>query len=161
MSDTLFDNAKVIDAVQALEASAKKTIVILNNENRICGTVTDGDIRRCLLAGGSLSSNIGLALNKTPLVANEGMSIGELMRVVRNARVRCLPVVDSDGLLVKLVDSQEMFSGSPDAAIGAEFDFAVIMAGGEGKDCAPIQNICQSQWCPLAGHLSLSVRLAD
>lgn len=151
MSDTLFDNAKVIDAVQALEASAKKTIVILNNENRICGTVTDGDIRRCLLAGGSLSSNIGLALNETPLVANEGMSIGELMRVVRNARVRCLPVVDSDGRFVKLVDSQEMFSGSPDAAIGAEFDFAVIMAGGEGQRLRPYTEHLPKPMVPIGG----------
>ena len=151
MSDTIFNDAKVIDAVQALEASDKKTIVILDQENRICGTITDGDIRRCLLAGGSLSSDISLAWNETPLIANDAASAGELMRVVRNARVRCLPVVDADGRFVKLIDSYEIFSDISEGAIGEVFDFAVIMAGGEGVRLRPYTEHLPKPMVPIGG----------
>lgn len=45
----------LMDAIEALENSANRIVVVIDENNRLLGTVTDGDIRRALLAGGRLN----------------------------------------------------------------------------------------------------------
>jgi len=68
-NDTLPISANLEDAVQALEAGNKKTIVILAENGTLFGTITDGDIRRCLLTTRTLDAPVSLGANQTPILA--------------------------------------------------------------------------------------------
>jgi NDP-sugar pyrophosphorylase family protein len=113
--------------------------VVVDLENRLRGTLTDGDIRRHLLAGGSLEDLALLAMNATPIVGNSTQKKTSVQDLMRMNNIIALPIVDFDNRyidlvhLFDLVDSIEVES-SPNET----FSFAVIMAGGEGSRLRPL-----------------------
>ncbi len=139
MSDALLGpDAPLVDAVRGIEATRRRMAVVVDAEHRLLGTLTDGDIRRCLLGGGSLETPVSLAMNASPLVAEEGAPTGYLLDLMRKRNVMALPIVDGEGRFNRLVHLIDLEHNEPLNLIAAEFDFAVIMAGGEGTRLRPL-----------------------
>ncbi|MBI5450720.1 MAG: nucleotidyltransferase family protein [Gammaproteobacteria bacterium] len=130
--------AKLIDAVRAIEISRRRMAVVVDADNRLVGTLTDGDIRRHLLAGGSLDAQVAKAMNPNPLSAQEGSSDGYIKDLMRHKNVVAIPLLDQDGKYLRLVHLMdlEQDEGVSDKAVG--FSFSVIMAGGEGTRLRPL-----------------------
>ena len=40
----IFDNKKIIDAIKAINTAKLKTLIVVNKNNKLIGTLTDGDI---------------------------------------------------------------------------------------------------------------------
>lgn len=139
MSETpLRAAAPLVDAVRAIEDSRRRTAVVVSEDGQLLGTLTDGDVRRCLLAGGSLDTPVSQAMNSTPVTAEVGSPAGYLLDLMRRGNVMALPLLDQAGCfqrLVHLLDLEQAESGNY-AAPG--FAFAVIMAGGEGTRLRPL-----------------------
>ncbi|MDH4188030.1 MAG: hypothetical protein OEV08_13645, partial [Nitrospira sp.] len=70
--------ALLVEAVRAIEVSRRRIAVVAADDGRLMGTLTDGDVRRCLLAGGSLETPVSEAMNRNPLCAPSGSSDGYL-----------------------------------------------------------------------------------
>lgn len=128
-----------MDAVRAIEISCRRMAVVVADNGRLMGTLTDGDIRRNLLAGGSLEDSVSKAMNSNPITAEIGCSDGYIKDLLRRGNVVALPLVDVDGRFLHLVhlmdlvrDDTEISGPSPG------FCFAVIMAGGEGMRLRPV-----------------------
>jgi dTDP-glucose pyrophosphorylase len=128
----------LIAAVQAIECSSRRIAVVVGGDGRLVGTLTDGDVRRCLLAGGTLETPISQAMNSSPLVAREGAPTGYLLDLMRKRNVMALPIVDSNGRFKRLVHLIDLEHPKILTPVAAEFDFAVIMAGGEGTRLRPL-----------------------
>ena len=60
---TIDHNSSIFKGLETIDKNNKKCLVVLNEE-KILGTVTDGDIRRTLLKGSTIDSNIKDAMNK-------------------------------------------------------------------------------------------------
>lgn len=134
---TLSVDAPLVEAVRLIEASHRRIAIVVSENGKLLGTLTDGDIRRCLLAGGTLHTMVASAMNADPVCAQEGSSSGYLLDLMRNGNIMAVPVVDKDGHFVRLMhrtdlDPNEKLHGK------ADFAFAVIMAGGEGMRLRPI-----------------------
>ncbi len=134
---TLRADAPLVEAVRAIEASRRRIAVVANADGLLRGTLTDGDVRRCLLAGGSLATPVEQAMNPQPLSAQDGSTDGHLLDLMRHRNVLAIPLVDEQGRFCRLVHLNDL---SPDdaARVPANFAFAVIMAGGEGMRLRPI-----------------------
>lgn len=130
-------HAPLVEAVRAIEASRRRIAVVVSDDGRLTGTLTDGDVRRCLLAGGSLDTPISEAMNRSPLSAQSGSSDGYLLDIMRHGNIMAVPLVDAGGRFVKLIHLTDL---APDEEAREEtnFAFAVIMAGGEGMRLRPI-----------------------
>jgi dTDP-glucose pyrophosphorylase len=128
----------LITAVRAIECSSRRIAVVVGGDGRLVGTLTDGDVRRCLLAGGTLETPLFQAMNSSPLVAKEGAPTGYLLDLMRKRNVMALPIVDSNGRFKRLVHLIDLEHPKILAPVAAEFDFAVIMAGGEGTRLRPL-----------------------
>lgn len=108
------------------------TVFAVDDAGRLIGSVTDGDIRRAIIAGhtpDTLTSDIAFR-NFTALPAEA--SPGEKYSVVSHARSRhlnLLPVVDG-GVLVDILDLRRLKSALPVDA--------VLMAGGRGERLRPL-----------------------
>ena len=64
MSDSqLKPDAALMAAVRAIESSRRRIAVVVDADGGLLGTLTDGDVRRCLLNGGSLETPVALAMN--------------------------------------------------------------------------------------------------
>ena len=130
-------DAPLVDAVNAIEASRRRIAIVTDDRGRVIGTLTDGDVRRCLLAGGTLETAVSRAMNSTPVVGDVNSTHGYLIDLLRRANVTALPLVDAAGVFQRVVHFTDLGHEEPiDDARG--FAFAVIMAGGEGTRLRPM-----------------------
>ena len=135
----IFHSATLLDAVQAIELSPRRMTVVVDPDNLLLGTLTDGDVRRHLLAGGSLNDLATLAMNKSPIIATEGLTKSKIEDIMRLHKVIALPIVDNNYSyldLIHLLDLVEDYA--IEEIVGGTFSFAVIMAGGEGNRLRPL-----------------------
>jgi dTDP-glucose pyrophosphorylase len=130
--------ARLIDAVRAIEISRRRMAVVVDADNRLAGTLTDGDIRRHLLAGGSLDAQVAKAMNPNPLSAQEGSPEGYIKDLMRLKNVVAIPLLDQDGKYLRLVHLMDLEQGESPSDKAVRFSFAVIMAGGEGTRLRPL-----------------------
>ena len=130
-------DAPLVEAVKAIETSLRRIAIVTDERGRVIGTLTDGDVRRCLLAGGTLETAVSRAMNSKPVTAELNSTHAYLIDLLRSANVMALPLVDGAGVFQRVVHLTDLGHEEPvDDARG--FAFAVIMAGGEGTRLRPI-----------------------
>lgn len=134
---TLAPTSLLLPAVQAIEASRRRIAIVVDEQGQIAGTLTDGDIRRCLLAGGSLNTPVSEAMNRDPITADENMSATYILDLMRRGNVLAIPLVDKNRRYVRVVHISDIDPTETVAAHSA-YEFAVIMAGGEGMRLRPL-----------------------
>ena len=134
----LLPQASLMEAVCAIELSSRRMAVVVAEDGKLLGTLTDGDIRRNLLTGGTLQDLATKAMNPTPIIAEITYSDGDLIDLMRSVNVLALPLVDKIGRFVRLIHLMDLMKGGKDKTEGLlGFSFAVIMAGGEGTRLLP------------------------
>lgn len=69
---------------------------VVDESEKLCGVVTDGDFRRLLLAGKSLDESLSKSDLGEFVFAREGQTMDELLRIT-DKRVRTIPIVDANG----------------------------------------------------------------
>jgi dTDP-glucose pyrophosphorylase len=118
-------------AIEVIDAGGAAIALVVEESGRLAGTLTDGDIRRALLAGAALEDAV-LPFVQRDFVAvppdGERAAVLDLMQARRISQV---PIIESDGRLVGLHLLREL--------IGAEElpNVAVVMAGGRGTRLHP------------------------
>lgn len=123
------------EALRCIDASGKGIALVCDGERRLVGTVTDGDIRRAILARTDLATPISeLFASRTeqPTTALIGTSQSELLRIMNELELRHVPIVDADRRLVDVALLSD---------IVRDFDLpveAMVMAGGFGKRLHPL-----------------------
>jgi dTDP-glucose pyrophosphorylase len=135
---TLVEQSPLVDAIRLIEMNRKRIAVVLTEDGRLAGTLTDGDVRRCLLAGGTLETPVKEAMNASPLSAFTDSSEGHLLDLMRARNVLAIPIVDRAQKFVDLVHITDLVSPEKHQEDAPRFEFAVIMAGGEGMRLRPL-----------------------
>jgi len=138
--------ARLRDALQAIEAGEAKLAVMVDAEGRLLGTITDGDVRRGLLAGLSLDDPADRVVNRTPRVVADGEPRAAAHLIMRSRRLRHVPVVDAAGRVVDVVLFTELLRNAPLDTT------AVIMAGGEGRRLRPHTETVPKPMLPVGGR---------
>jgi len=138
-SKTLRKEDKLIEAVKAIEESDHRTVVVTDKYGLLLGTLTDGDIRRSLLKNGSLEIRVKDIMNKNPVTALENSSHKFIFNLMKKANVMSLPIINKKNEFIKLIHLKEIDYINKSVS-NCKFDFAVIMAGGEGKRLRPFTN---------------------
>ena len=135
----LSTDATLYDVVKAIEASRKRIAVVTDGSGKLLGTLTDGDVRRCLLAGGTLGTLAIKAMNNKPITAPKDCPDGYLLDLMKRGNVMSVPIVDEAGRFVRLVHLTDL-DGGKTRLLKSGFAAAVIMAGGEGTRLRPLTN---------------------
>ncbi|MCZ6664284.1 MAG: nucleotidyltransferase family protein, partial [Gammaproteobacteria bacterium] len=124
--------ATVRDALAHIEASDGKIALVVDRERRLIGTVTDGDIRRSLLAGHGVEIPVSQVMNPNPLCADLDMPDEEVLSLMRDHVVRHIPLVDGSKRIVGIRTIQEILQPV------IRNNWIVIMAGGRGERLHPL-----------------------
>lgn len=99
----------------------------------VMGTLTDGDVRRALLAGRTLESDVAEAMCRNfRYLTNSNVDQVDSIRGMRRRGINMIPVVDREGRLVEITDLNRRTSRLPLSAI--------LMAGGKGERLRPLTN---------------------
>lgn len=88
--------ATVRDALAAIDAGGLGVVLLVGTDGRFAGLVTDGDIRRALLAGVGLGQRLEDVPRPSPRVGRVGMSPEEVAGLL-NDSIRVLPLLDDEG----------------------------------------------------------------
>ncbi|NJC22903.1 dTDP-glucose pyrophosphorylase [Arthrobacter pigmenti] len=119
-------SATVREALLAIDRGASSVALVIDESRHLLGIVTDGDVRRALLAGAGLESTVIDFVNANPKVVNPSTSRAAVIDLMRSIRISEVPVVDDDGVLVGLQTLTDIV-GKPKLP-----NVALIMAGGKG-----------------------------
>lgn len=140
------DSATLIEALGHLNAisGALMTLLVLDGEGRMCGTLTDGDVRRALLRGVSLGSPVSEAMRTDFSALSDGEECVAALRDMRMRGLRLVPVLDGDGHVVRVIDTRLTRTVLPVSAI--------LMAGGKGERLRPLTLTTPKPLLPLGGR---------
>lgn len=107
------------------------TLFVMDTDAVLQGTVTDGDIRRALLAGQTLDAPVACAMHRDfrRMKAGEPDQVDEI-RKIRQTGITLIPVVDDSNRLTGIVDLSQQYTVLPLTAI--------LMAGGKGERLRPL-----------------------
>ncbi len=144
--------ATLLQAVQAIEFSEIRTAVVVDANNKLIGTITDGDIRRRLLAGGSLEEPVTNAMNTSPVTAKPGASPVLLAELMKSKNVLTIPIVTTTNEFVEMIHLKDLKNIKSELLPKiSNYDFAIIMAGGEGNRLKPITNMIPKPMVEIGG----------
>jgi dTDP-glucose pyrophosphorylase len=155
------------DVMVCINQNAKGIALVVDEQRRLIGTITDGDIRGAVLKWVSLDRPVGeLLANKTdprysqPITAAPNTEPGQLLRLMQEHSIRQIPIVETDGQVVDLVTLEELLPAAPAAPWQA-----VIMAGGFGTRLHPLTAEVPKPMLPLGDrpiieHIVLQLREA-
>lgn len=126
-------SAPLRDALQRIEANHHGMIFVADENGAVTGLATDGDIRRCLLEGGSLDDVIDRCAN-ADFVWEKPATPRELLLKKLDHRIRVIPLLDASRCLVGIV-SRDHLPVQAEGVVYARARAPVrISFGGGGSD---------------------------
>lgn len=131
------DSANVREAIRAIELGQKGIAVVVTANQTLRGVVTDGDVRRGLLAGIKLNDSITGIMNCKPTKADSSMSPASIIELLKQSTLETLPVVDANNRVVDVILLSDV-TKEKDTGKADGFSSALIMAGGEGRRLLPL-----------------------
>lgn len=121
---TILETLKIID-------SHGVPIGLVHENGRLLGSVTDGDIRRGLLAGITLAAPVSEVMNTSPITIAAGASDAHALQTMRQYGILFVPVMDVAGNVVDLKALKDM------QPLSAAANPVMLMAGGLGSRLKP------------------------
>lgn len=126
------ESLTLIEALRHLNNLSGKamTLFVTDSYGKMCGTLTDGDIRRALVGGASLERKVKEVMHKDfRYIRGDTIDVGAI-KEFRNNGIELIPWLDKDGRLRKIIDLSKNHTTLPLSAI--------LMAGGKGERLRPM-----------------------
>lgn len=127
--------------------------LVVDQARRLIGTVTDGDIRRAILAKIDLQAPVGTLLARkagtpyaNPITALAGTERGICLRLLQDHNILHLPLLDAHGRVAELLALDDFL---PDRMVPLQ---AIIMAGGAGRRLQPLTDETPKPMLPVGNR---------
>ena len=118
--------------IEAITNSALQIALVVDDNNKLIGTVTDGDIRKAILAGKDLNITAAEAMRKSPTTSSESTPRTVIIKLMREKRIHQMPIVNESGQVVDVLTVDDMLGAQE------KTNAVVIMAGGLGTRLHPL-----------------------
>lgn len=108
---TILHTASIREAMEKIEANKHRVVVVVDDEQRVLGTVSDGDVRRAFLKDVMPISPVSRIMQLNPHVTTETDPV-RIEGLIKRERVTVLPIVTDDNRLVDVAVAFEPDFGS-------------------------------------------------
>jgi len=149
----LAPSTPVLEAMRIIDKGAAQIALVIDEHQRLLGTLTDGDIRRGLLYGETLEAPAERLMNRKFRSVRCSDDQGLVLEMMRREVLRQIPVLDDQGRVIKLLLLQELLN--PQQLSNA----VVIMAGGKGTRLLPHTEDCPKPMLPVGDKPILEILL--
>jgi len=120
------------EALQVIDKGAIQIALVMDKNEKLLGTVTDGDIRRGLLNNLSLDDSIETIIFKTPTVCSTEDTKEKILEIALAKKLHQIPIVDKDGKLIGIKEVDELLKPE------SKSNRVVLMVGGLGTRLRPL-----------------------
>ncbi len=128
----------IMNAIKVLDQTHER-IVLIVDEGKLLGVVTDSNIRKAILAGVDMKSPVTGIMTSNPVCVTP-KNRGKALRLMSERGLDAIPVIEEDGMLVDIVFRYSDYTQKK--AQGEKTDApVVIMAGGKGTRLAPLTDV--------------------
>lgn len=147
----IYPETSLGEAIARIDKSALQVAVILNTDQTMAGILTDGDIRRAILAGKSLEIKVIEVMNATPTTVPMSMPRSEMLALMRRQTIHHLPIIDENRRLIGLATLDDL------VGVVERPNWVVIMAGGLGTRLHPLTKDCPKPLLKVGGKPILEI----
>ncbi len=127
------DNSTILDVLKKIDKTSSngtRILFVQDEEKKICGSVSDGDCRRGLIAGKNLDSSVTSIMNTEFTYLERNVYNIDSINKIRRLGLTYVPELNKDGTLYTIRDFSNGKSYIPVDA--------VVMAGGKGERLRPL-----------------------
>lgn len=135
--DTLVSpGLKIREVLAIIDQNSQQIAIVADDDGKLLGTVTDGDIRRGILHGVPLDSCVTRIMNSHPVTIPRLNDRKSVVEILKANKVRHLPVIDEERHVVGVEGPDGLLAGFQSRS------WVVIMAGGLGRRLEPLTDNC-------------------
>lgn len=124
------------DAIAAINSESLQIALVIDTNSCLIGTITDGDVRRGILANLSLDDSVEKIMNTTPITVSPYDSREAVLSLMKIHLLHQIPIVDEEKRLVGLEIGEELVGTVPVE------NWVVLMVGGIGNRLRPLTEQC-------------------
>lgn len=129
-------DASLEHAIDVLDKAALRIALIVDDDDKLQGTLTDGDVRRALLKHLPLDTPVRQVMNPKPKTAEKAWTDRRILALMEQHELLQLPLADKDGRVIGLANLHDLLNKH-------RHDNPVfLMAGGFGTRLRPLTNNC-------------------
>ena len=120
------------EAIKTLHEGGCRITLIIDDDGKLLGTLTDGDVRRALIKHISMDDLVVEVMNNKPETALKSDQRRQILSMMRKKKFLHMPIVNEQGVLVGLETLQHLIKN-------ISYDNPVLlMAGGFGTSLLPL-----------------------
>jgi dTDP-glucose pyrophosphorylase len=126
------ESSTIKEALKVINRGAMQIALVVDDEQNLLGTLTDGDIRRAILNDMNLDSHILPIINMHPIFCHIEDSKEKILEIAVRKKIYQIPIVDSDGKIVGIEEVDELLKTK------TKPNKVVLMVGGLGTRLKPL-----------------------
>lgn len=130
----LSPSSTIKEALKIIDSGAMQIAIVVDAQDRLIGTLTDGDIRRGLLNGLDLNSLIDPIIFRNPTVAKISDTKEEILKKALSKKLHQIPVIDDENRVIGIKEIEELVKPKLKA------NKVILMVGGLGSRLKPLTN---------------------
>mgnify|MGYP003975705503 CR=1 FL=1 len=147
---TVNPSITIRQAMKKLSDSGHKCLVIIDNKEKLLGTLSDGDLRKAILNGVEMNESIEnfYQLNPTVMIEDQ-YNISDIKKIFTEKKFDLIPLVDNKGILKDIfLWGQILNNGEKNKKERINVP-VVIMAGGKGTRMEPFTKVLPKPLIPI------------
>lgn len=107
---TVSEHVSILDALRVIDANKEGFVIVLNEEDRFLGVLTDGDVRRALIHGQTTSDAVSgiYTADAKSVSVHDGLEL--VTELFKSQAINFIPILDDDRRLANIITKRQMYA---------------------------------------------------
>ena len=139
------------NAMERLDKVALKNLFVVDENDRLLGSLSDGDIRRAILKGKSIDEMIDAVMNQEPkfIYLSDANFDKKLKKTMLNFGIEAVPVLNKSKVVVDVVFWVDVFITDKKSSYSKKRNKVFVLAGGLGSRLEPFTRVLPKPLIPI------------
>lgn len=138
-------NSDLRAAMECLNENTSQICFIVDDDKKLKGSLTDGDIRRALLKGAGLETLVSEVMKNDPKFLSDKLNRDQVVEKMKEMGIKHMPLVNKAGIVTKIEILDDLLG------ITKRENRVILMVGGMGKRLSPLTDHTPKPMLPICG----------